>query len=557
MDKRRIVIVGGVAGGASAATRARRMNESAEIVLFEKDEHVSFANCGLPYHIGGEIEKRSKLLVATAEFLRKRFKIDVRVKHRVTSIDRENKRVMVEDLQTGTVHAVEYDKLILSPGARAALPSIEGVMAKNVLTLRNLEDMDRIKAIVDSGSAQHAVVVGSGFIGLEMIEQLVTRGLNTTLIERSSSVMPMLDSEMSDPIRAELERNGVAIRFKSTLEKLELNQDGLAETAVLSDGSRIEADLIIIGIGVQSNSELASDAGLELGESGAIATNAYMQTRDPDIYAVGDAAEYTYGPTESPARVAMAGPANRSGRLAGQHAATDHSDKMQPVQGTAIVRVFGLTAGVTGLTARTAKKHGISVRHATVVSKNHAGYYPNAQPMTLKLTYSPTSGQILGCQVVGGEGCDKRLDVVSTAMHFSGNVRQLGGLDLAYAPPFGAAKDPVHLAAFVATNDLDGIESFCEAGADLSSRSVLDVRTAAEVESNPLVGPTERLVHIPVDELRDRISELGEPDPKVVWVVTCAVGIRGHLACRILTQKGHKVENLSGGVTVRKRAWRE
>ena len=554
VEKRTIVIVGGVAGGASAATRARRMSEHAEIILIEKDDHVSFANCGLPYHIGGEIADRDQLLVATPEFLRKRFRIDIRVAQEVTAIDRDNKQVVIQKRGKQESYRLEYDKLILSPGSSPIVPPISGVDAANVLTLRNLADMDRIKKIVDAGNLKRAIVVGSGFIGLEMVEQLVRREVRTSLVELQDYVLPVMDREMTEPIKAELARHGVELHLGAGVEAISTDESGLACGVTLSNGTQIEGDLLILGIGVRSNSQLAVDADLEIGRSGAIVTNQWMQTSDPDIYAVGDAVEYTYGPTGVPARIAMAGPANRAGRLAGQHAAVDQAEPMQEVWGTSIVRVFGVSAGFTGLTGTVADRLGVVSSHATVVAKNHAGYFPGAEMMTLKLSYCPDTGRVLGCQVVGGDGCDKRLDVVATAMHFGGDVRRLSGVDLAYAPPFGSAKDPVHLAAFVASNALDGIESFCDAGADLSSRRVLDVRTLPEVESKPLAG-VDTVIHIPVDELRDRIAELGNPAEGDPWVITCAVGIRGHIAARILTQHGFRVENLSGGATVRQRAW--
>ncbi|MCH1496697.1 MAG: FAD-dependent oxidoreductase [Rubripirellula sp.] len=446
------------------------MNEHAEIILIEKEDHVSFANCGLPYHIGGEITERAKLLVATPEFLRKRFRIDVRVAQEVTEIDRERKEVVIQQRDSQESNRLAYDKLILSPGASPIIPHITGVDADNVLTLRNLSDMDRIKAYVDSGRLKRAIVVGSGFIGLEMVEQLVRREVKTALVELQSHVLPMMDPEMTEPIKAELVSHGVDLHLGTAVESITTDENGLACGVILSDGSQLEGDLVILGIGVRSNSQLAVNANLETGRSGAIVTNNLMQTSDPDIYAVGDAVEYVYGPTGEPARIAMAGPANRAGRLAGQHAAVDDAEPMQEVWGTAIVRVFGISAGFTGLTGALADRLGVESAHATVVAKNHAGYFPGSEMMTLKLSYSPENGRVLGCQVVGGEGCDKRLDVVATAMHFGGDVRRLAGVDLAYAPPFGSAKDPVHLASFVASNALDGIESFCDAGADLSGR---------------------------------------------------------------------------------------
>ncbi len=551
MSKHTIVIVGGVAGGASAATRARRMNEDAEIILIEKDEHVSFANCGLPYYIGEEIKQRDDLLVATPEFLRRRFRLDVRTREEVVAIDRSSKSVSIRRHQSNDDYTQPYDKLILAPGATPFVPPIEGVNSRNVLTLRNLSDTDRIKAFVDRENTQRAVVVGAGFIGLEMIEQLVRRDLETTLVELQPQVLPLMDPEMVQPLEGELRRHGVAVHLGTSVARIVTGEDSLATAVELSDGTSIETDLVILGIGVRPSTGLAENSGLQIGASGGIATNDFMQTSDADIYAVGDAAEYPYTPGESRMRVALAGPANRAGRLAGQHAATGSSPQMQGVLGTAIVRAFALTAAVTGITEHAARRSGREIRSVTISSKHHAGYYPGAQPMTLKLLYQPGTGKVLGAQVIGGAGVDKRIDVIATSMHFAGTVRDLAGLDLAYAPPFGSAKDPVHLAAFAASNELDDIEVFCPSDSQLDGLQVVDVRTASEVASMPLAGAREA-INIPVDELRDRIGEL---DPRRDTVVSCAVGIRGHVAARILKQHGFRVRNLSGGVTVRNRAW--
>ena len=545
----RIVIVGGVAGGASAATRARRMNERAQIILYEQDEHVSFANCGLPYHIGEEIPNRDSLLVSTPEFLRKRFRLDVRVREQVLAIDRKQKSVSVMRHETGKVYEQTYDKLILAPGATPVVPSLNGVDSDNVLTLRNIADMDRIKSFVDQDGVNRAVVVGAGFIGLEMIEQLVQRGIEATLIELQPQVLPLFDHEMAQPLSHELQGRGVNLRLGVSVKEI-LTDGSTATAVVLNDGTRIETDLVVLGIGVRPNIKLATDAGLSIGDGGGIATNEFMQSSDPDIYAVGDAAEYPYGPTQTRMRMALAGPANRAGRLAGEHAATGASSPMNSVMGTAIVRVFDKTAAVTGLSESLGKRLGRDAKSVTIVAKHHAGYFPGAEAMTLKLVYQKGDGKLLGAQVVGGDGVDKRIDVIATAMHFNGTVRDLAGLDLAYAPPFGAAKDPVHLAAFVACNELDGVESFLGSDASLEGMQVVDVRTDAEVAKAPLAG-VESPIHIPVDELRDRIGEL---DQAKDTVVSCAVGIRGHIAARILKQNGFRVANLSGGATVRNRA---
>ncbi len=546
-----IVVVGGVAGGASAATRARRMNEQARIILFEKDEYVSFANCGLPYHIGGEIAKRDSLLVATPELLTQRFRLDVRIRHEVQQIDRDAKTVTVLNHVTGETCNHCYDKLILAPGASPVVPSIEGVDANNVFTLRNVADMDRINEAVAASRSKRAVVVGAGFIGLEMVEQLARRGLQTSLVELEPQVLPLLDPEMAKPLEQELGRNGITLYLDDGIQRVLTDDQGKATGIQLGSGGEIEADLVILGIGVRPNVELAQQAGLDIGPSGGIATSQYMQTSDPDIYAVGDAAEYTFGPTGQSLRIALAGPANRAGRLAGEHAARGACSPMANVFGTSVVRVFEQCAAMSGLTAKLAERLNVDTRSATIVADHHAGYYPKAAPITLKLTFDPKTGKVLGCQAVGREGVDKRVDVIATVMAMNGTVRDLAGLDLAYAPPFGSAKDPIHMAAFAACNQLDGVEQFLDADADLSGKQVVDVRTPREVQKKPLAG-ADHAVNIPVDNLRDRMDEL---DQSAETVVSCGIGLRAHVALRILKQNGFSdVKNLSGGMIVRNRA---
>ncbi|MCL4204766.1 MAG: FAD-dependent oxidoreductase [Pirellulaceae bacterium] len=550
----RIVIVGGVAGGASAATRARRMNEDAEIIVLEKDEYVSFANCGLPYYIGGEIAERGKLLVATADFLRRRFKLDVRTRHEVLALDRAAKTLTVRDHAGGQTYLLTYDRVVLAPGAAPLTPPLEGLDAANVFTLRNMADTDRIYAAVGASRARKAAVIGSGFIGLEMVEQLVRLGFQVSLAELQPQVLPLLDPEMARPLEDELRSSGVAVYTGDGIKRVLADSAGAAIGVELQSGTRIEADLVILGLGVRPQVQLAEAAGLKIGGSGGIATNAWMQTSDPDIYAVGDAAEYLYGPTGGQQRIALAGPANRAGRLAGEHAATGESAPMAPVFGTSIVRAFGMSAGMTGLSDSLARRCGIGASSVTIVANHHAGYYPGAAPLTLKLTFDPESGRVLGAQAVGRDGVDKRLDVIATAMAFQGTVRDLAGLDLAYAPPFGSAKDPVHQAAFAACNQLDGFEEFLPPDDDLSGKQVVDVRTAAEVRSNPLAA-APHAVNIPLDELRDQLDRL---DRGAETVVSCGVGLRGHVAARILKQRGFAdVKNLTGGATVRNRAIRE
>lgn len=551
----RIVIVGGVAGGASAATRARRCNEQARIVLLEKDEFVSFANCGMPYHIGGEIPDRSKLLVATKELLERRFRIDVRTRSEAIRIDRAAKTVIVRNLEDGSEYALPWDKLILSPGAAPFVPSIDGTDAPGVYTLRNIADMDRICSAVQGSSdaRRMAVVIGAGFIGLEMVEQLVARGWQTTLVELLPQVLPPLDAEMAVPLQDALKNQGVQLELGNGIKRILVGSNGHATGVELQNGKVVDGTLIILGMGVRPNTGLAVEAGLQMGRTGGILTNASLQTSDPEIYAVGDACEYLFGPTGESMRIALAGPANRAGRLAGEHAATGRCHPVSPVLGTAIVRVFELAAAMTGLSAKAASKSGIPYRSVTIVAGNHAGYFPGSSPITLKLIYSPDSGRVLGAQAIGAEGVDKRIDVIATAMAFNATVRDLAGLDLAYAPPFGSAKDPVHHAAFTACNQLDQFDDVIDADADLSGFQVVDVRTAGEIVKAPLTG-CDSIIAIPVDELRDRLHEL---DPNQPTIVSCGVGVRAHVALRILRQNGFtRVKNLSGGATLRRRAIR-
>lgn len=539
-----IVIVGGVAGGASAATRARRMNESARIIILEKDDHISFANCGLPYYIGGEIQSREKLLVATPKLFARRYNIEVRTRHEALAIDPARKVVTVCDLDHEREYELTYDRLILAPGAFPSVPPLPGHDADNVFTLRNLADTDRVKAYLDAHPCGHAVVVGAGFIGLEMVEQLRHRGMTVSLTQRGPQVLSPLDPEMAHGLRKTLEAHDVSLHLGDGLRALHA-EDGRVTGVELVSGTILPADVVILAMGVRPNTKLAARAGLDLGAGGGIQVNSHLQTSDPSIYAVGDAAEVSHGTADEKMIVALAGPANRNGRLAGEHAATDSSQPAPPVLGTAIVRVFETTAAYTGLSVKAATRQGKKVASVAVVANNHAGYYPGAQPMMLKLVYDPETGRILGAQAVGGDGVDKRIDVIATAMHFGATVERLTELDLTYAPPFGSAKDPVHMVAFAASNQRAGLVSFTQTDADLEGCQVLDVRTDAEVARGMLPGA----VHIPVDNLRERLGEL---DPSRKTVVVCQSGLRAYVACRILTQHGFaQVSALVGGMAYR------
>lgn len=540
----KIVIVGGVAGGATAAARARRCNANAQITILEKGPVVSFANCGLPYHIGGEIEERGKLLVATSELFKKRFQVEVRTGHTVERIDRQAQKVFGHTSE-GIEFSVPYDKLILSTGSEPIRPDFCKVDADNLFQLWTLEDMDRILAQLQSKPCKQATVIGAGFVGLEVVEQLARLGIQVTLIERLPQVLGPLDAEMARMVQEELERNEIRVLLNASVTQLGLSGGSIHEV-VLEDGHRLHTDLVIVGAGVRPRTELAVAAELALGPSGGVAVNEHCQTVDPNIFAVGDMMEYRHGVLDRPLRMPLAGPANRAGRVAGSHAASASRSKLAPVQGTAIVRVFELAAGVTGLNERTCKQNGIAYRCATIQAPHHASYFPGAKSLTLKLIYSPLDRRVLGAQAVGMEGVDKRLDIVATLLHFRGTVDDLAGLDLAYAPPFGSAKDPVHQAAFVAENDLDQHPSLSPSDADFTGLQVVDVRNLAELQKMPL----EYATHIPVDEIFDRWQEL---DPTKPTLVVCHSGKRAHVAASWLQGKGFEsVSNLNGGVSIRK-----
>lgn len=543
MSKPRILIVGGVAGGASAATRARRTNEHAEIVMFEAGDHVSFANCGLPYYIGGQIAERGKLLLATPPYFKSTFNIDVRTRHEVLEVDREGKRVEVLDHASGQRAWEAYDKLILAPGASPIVPPWEGVRSTNAFSLRDVNDSDRMKSHIDEYKPQRAVVIGAGYIGLEMVEALVDRGVKVALVEMQKQVLPILDPEMAEEIERTLIDKGVDLHLGHTVEKFVVADDRVTEVR-LSNAAAVPTDMVVLAMGVRPNVKLAANAGLAIGPSGGIAVNEHSQTSDPDIYAVGDAAEVMHAVYGKHVRIPLAGPANRNGRLAGEHAATGRSARSTPVLGTAIVGLFGKVAGSTGLTARAARQAGYNVGWSYAIRGHHVGYYPGARQMVLKLVYERRTRRLLGAQAVGGEGVDKRIDVVATALHFRGTIDDLAGLDLAYAPQFGAAKDPVHIAAFVACNEEDGLLRQLAPGDIPGDGQLLDVRTEQEFMMGALPGA----VNIPLHTLRERLGELDRVRPVYVY---CGVGQRAYNAVRILAQSGFAdVWNLAGGTTL-------
>ncbi len=540
----RVLIVGGVAGGMSAATRTRRLDEEAEIVVFEKGQNVSFANCGLPYFIGGTIKDESQLLVQTPERLRRRFNLDVRVRHEVIAIDRAGKKVTVRDLRQDRVYEEPYDRLLLSPGAEPIRPPIPGVDSPGVFTLRDLEDMDRIRAAAETVAPSderpvggHAVIIGGGYIGLEMAENLAERGLEVTVAEMLSQVMPPLDPEMARPLQEHLRSKGVRLLLDSAVVGVE-GTDHLLEIA-LKDGTRVECDFAVLSVGVRPNSELARQAGLAIGETGGIEVDEHMRTSDPDIYAVGDAVEVTHLVTDRKVLMPLAGPANRQGRVAADNLC-GRSSTFGKVQGTAVVKVFEFTAAVTGANEKTLREEGIRAEKVYIHPRSHAGYYPGGSPMTLKLLFAPDEGKLLGAQIVGREGVDKRIDVLATAMRAGMTTFDLEDLELAYAPPYGTAKDAINMAGFVASNVVRGDLEIVHVPELTEEDWLLDVRTPAEFEEGHVPGA----VNIPLSELRDRLDEV--PRDRRVAVV-CSVGIRAYNACRALRQHGIDACNVPGG----------
>jgi len=536
---KRVLIVGGVAGGASAAARLRRLDEGAEIVIFERGPDVSFANCGLPYFVGGVIEEERSLHVASRELFRDRFAIDVRVRHEALSIDRARRTLRVRDLRDGAERDEPYDALVLSPGAAPLRPAGIGAELPGVFTVRTIGDAVQMRGFLASGARRDAVVVGGGFIGLEMAENLAHRGLRVAILEQSDQLLAPLDPELARFLEEQLAAAGVELRLGEGLREIAAFEGRLA---VQTDrGRALPADLVVLALGVKPEVRLAAEAGLELGGRGGIRVDAGMRTSDANIYAVGDAVEVRGAVLDQPALVPLAGPAHRQGRVAAERIAGKPSE-FRGVQATAIVHAFGLTAATTGASEKALRRAGRSDFAAVYLHPgHHAGYYPGAQPLHLKLVFEVPGGRILGAQAVGREGVDKRIDVIAAMLQLGGSVRDLAEAELCYAPQFGSAKDPVNLAGMLAVNVLEGEMPLAD-GARLaeSSALLLDVREPAEVARAAFPGA----LNIPLHQLRARLGEL--PRDREIWVA-CAAGQRGYFAQRILMQRGFQVKNLSGG----------
>ena len=545
MSNKRVVIVGGVAGGASAAARARRLCERCEIIVFERGPHVSFANCGLPYFVGGEIVEQDSLLLQTPETLRARFNLDVRVSTEVVTIDRAAQVVKVRELATGREYDQPYDALVLSTGASPLKPPIPGIDRAGHFTVRNIPDVERIMAWIKDCKGCCAVVVGGGYIGLEMAEQLRHRGLGVTVVEGLSQVMTPLDPEMAAWLHGELKTNGVELYLGEPVAAFEpptADESARASVVVLKNGQRIEADIVVLGLGVRPETSLAKNAGLELGALGGIRVNDHLQTSDPKIWAVGDAIEVRDYVTGAWSIIPLAGPANRQGRIAADNI-FDRLSRYEGTLGTAILRLFNLTAGCTGANEKSLRRAGIPFQALHLHPGSHAGYYPGAEPIAMKILFAPDTGKLLGAQAVGHDGVDKRIDVLSTALKGGMSVNDLAELELAYAPPFGSAKDPVNLAGMAAQNVLMGDVKLAQwnevATLDPNRAVLLDVRRPDERAKGFIPGS----IHIPLDELRARMSKL--PRDREI-IVHCQSGQRSYFACRMLSQHGFRVRNLTG-----------
>ena len=535
------VIIGGVAGGATAAARIRRADESAEIILLEKGKYISYANCGLPYYIGGVIADRDKLFVQTPEGFGQRFNIDVRVENEVTAIDTTAKTVTVQKTD-GTSYTESYDKLLLSPGSTPVVPPLKGIDSEGIFTLRNVDDTDRIKQYLTTHKVQDAVVVGGGFIGLEMAENLQHAGARVSIVEMADQVMAPVDFSIASHVHRHLMDQGVGLWLKTGVSHFEQENGRLR--VCFTDGGHIMADMVLLSVGVRANTKLATQAGIELGERG-IKVDSYLQTSATDVYAVGDAIEFTHPLTGQPWLNFLANPANRQGRIVADNMVFGNHTEYEGAIGTSIAKVFDLTVGATGLPAKRLQQLGIAFEQSTTSSAAHAGYYPGAFQLTTKLTFDPQSGKLYGAQCVGHEGVDKRIDQVALLIKNGGTIYDLIKLEHAYAPPFSAAKDPIAIAGYTAANIISGSMPVIQwrelKEMDLSGTTLIDVRTADEYS----LGTIRNAINIPVDELRGRIHEIPADKPIIVF---CAIGLRGYIALKILTGRNFKnVRNLSGG----------
>lgn len=536
---KKVVIIGGVAGGATAATRLRRLDENAEIIIFEKDEFISFANCGLPYYIGDVITDRNKLLVQTPEGMNEKFNLDIRIKSRVTGIDVINKKVFVENGEKGK-YEESYDYLILSPGAKATRPPIPGIENDKIFTLRNIPDMDRIRAMTDNDTTKSAVVVGGGFIGVEMAENLKERGIDVKLVEAAPHILMSLDTDMSEFAEKEMADNGVKIYLNSEVKEFVKVDDRIE--VIISNGEKMITDMVIMAIGVTPETGFLKESGIEFGPRGHIIVDEYLKTNIENVYAVGDAIEVVDFITKQKTAIPLAGPANKQGRIAADNI-SGLKTKYNGTQGTSVLKVFDLTVASTGANERSLKRAGIEYKVIVTHPTSHASYYPGGLQMTLKLLIDP-QGKVLGAQGLGYEGVDKRIDVIATVIRLNGTVKDLTELELAYAPPYSSAKDPVNMLGYVGENLLNGLSNVITAEEfskmNKNDYALLDIRSSMEFEN----GHVEGAINIPLETLRKRMSEFDKSKSIVLY---CRMGLNGYTANRILSQNGFKVYNITGG----------
>ena len=537
----KVVIVGGVAGGATAAARIRRLDEQAEIVVFERSGYISYANCGLPYYIGDVITDPEELTLQTPESFFSRFRVDMKVRHEVTAIHQERKTVSVKNLETDEVFEESYDKLILSPGAKPTQPRLPGVGIDKLFTLRTVEDTFRIKEYINQNHPKSAVLAGGGFIGLELAENLRELGMDVTIVQRPKQLMNPFDADMASMIHSEMRKHGVKLALGYTVEGFEERNGGV--DVLLKDNAPLHADMVVLAIGVTPDTALAREAGLELGIKGSIVVNDRMETSVPDIYAAGDAVQVKHYVTGEDALISLAGPANKQGRIIADNICGGDSRYLGS-QGSSVIKVFDMTAATTGINETNARKAGLDVDTVILSPMSHAGYYPGGKVMTMKVVFEKGTYRLLGAQIVGYDGVDKRIDVLATAIHAGLKATQLKDLDLAYAPPYSSAKDPVNMAGFMIDNISKGLKQWHLHDADKLPRDgsviLLDTRTAREYSS----GHIEGFVNIPVDELRERLDEI-EPG-KPVYVI-CQSGLRSYIATRILEGYGYEAYNFAGG----------
>ena len=540
--KMKVVIIGGVAGGASAAARIRRLDEDAQIIMIERSGYISYANCGLPYYVGGIIEEQKELTLQTPESFWKRFRIDVRVRQEVIAIDPDKKIVKVRALDGGNVYEETYDKLLLAPGAKPTVPSFSGIDSERVFTLRTVEDTLRIRNFVTEHNPQTAVLAGGGFISLEVAENLVEMGLSVTIVEQAKQLLTTLDADMASFVHAKMRAHGIELRLGETVAGF--SQNGNSVQTLLNNGESLHSDMVLLAIGVTPDTLLAKDAGIKLGVRGSIAVNERMETSIPDIYAVGDAVEVRHFVTGQKAVISLAGPANKQGRIAADNICGGNN-YFSGSQGSSVLKLFDMTAASTGINERTAQTAGIDYDKVVLFPSSHATYYPGAESMVMKVLYEKESRRLLGAQIIGNDGVDKRIDVLATAIRAGMTATELTELDLAYAPPYSSAKDPVNMAGFMIENlDSGKVQQFhWDEVDDLphdGSLVLLDVRTPGEYQRGHLDG----FQNIPLDNLREHLEELDQNKPVYV---NCQVGLRGYLACRILMQHGFTCFNLSGG----------